>query len=78
VRSVVGRGVAIALVGLVVGAAGAVGLTRLLRSLLFETEPLDGMTFSATAALLLLVALTASYLPARRAASISPMESMKT
>jgi predicted permease len=77
-RSVVGRGVAIALVGLVVGAAGAVGLTRLLRSLLFETEPLDGMTFSATAALLLLVALTASYLPARRAASISPMESMKT
>jgi ABC-type lipoprotein release transport system permease subunit len=70
--------VAIALVGLVVGAAGAVGLTRLLRSLLFETEPLDGMTFSATAALLLLVALTASYLPARRAASISPMESMKT
>jgi putative ABC transport system permease protein len=77
-RSVVGRGVAIALAGLVVGAAGAVALTRLLRSLLFQTEPLDAMTFTAVAALLLLVALTASYLPARRAASISPMESMRT
>jgi predicted permease len=77
-RPVVGRGVAIAVAGLVVGAAGAVALTRLLRSLLFQTEPLDAMTFTAVAALLLLVALTASYLPARRAASISPMESMKT
>jgi putative ABC transport system permease protein len=76
-RSVVGRGVAISLAGLVAGALGAVGLTRLLRSLLFETEPLDPVTFAGMAGVLLLVAFFASYLPARRAASISPMESMK-
>ena len=76
-RSVVGRGVAISLAGLVAGALGAVGLTRLLRSLLFETEPLDPVTFAGMAGVLLLVAFLASYLPARRAASISPMESMK-
>ena len=76
-RSVVGRGVVISLAGLVAGALGAVGLTRLLRSLLFETAPLDPVTFAGMAGVLLLVAFLASYLPARRAASISPMESMK-
>jgi ABC-type antimicrobial peptide transport system permease subunit len=76
-RSVVSRGAAISLVGLVIGAAGAFALTRLLRSLLFETAPLDPLTFAAMAAVLLVVALLASYLPARRAAAISPMESMK-
>ncbi len=76
-RSVVGRGVGICAAGLVVGALGAVGLTRLLGSLLFETQPLDPLTFAAMAGLLLVVAFMASYLPARRAASISPMESMR-
>jgi len=77
-RSVVSRGAAISLVGLAIGAVGAFGLTRLLRSMLFETAPLDPLTFAAMAAVLLLVALLASYLPARRAAAISPMESMRT
>ena len=77
-RSVVSRGAAISLVGLAVGAVGAFGLTRLLRSMLFETAPLDPLTFAAMAAVLLLVALLASYLPARRAAAISPMESMRS
>jgi putative ABC transport system permease protein len=77
-RSVVSRGAAISLVGLVIGALGAFGLTRLLRSLLFETAPLDPLTFAAMAAVLLVVALLASYLPARRAAAISPMESMRS
>jgi ABC-type antimicrobial peptide transport system permease subunit len=76
-RSVVGRGVAISAAGLAIGALAAVGLTRLLVSLLFETRPLDPLTFAAMAALLLFVALVASYLPARRAARISPMESLK-
>jgi putative ABC transport system permease protein len=77
-RSVVGRGVTISLAGLAVGALGAVGLTRLLGTLLFETAPLDPLTFAAMAGVLLAVAFLASYLPARRAASISPMESMKS
>jgi predicted permease len=76
-RSVVGRGVAISAAGLAVGALAAVGLTRLLVSLLFETRPLDPLTFAAVAVVLLFVALVASYLPARRAARISPMESMR-
>ena len=76
-RSVVGRGVAISAAGLAVGALAAVGLTRLLVSLLFETRPLDPLTFAAVAVVLLIVALVASYLPARRAARISPMESMR-
>ena len=77
-RTIVARGVMICLAGLVAGALGAVGLTRLLRSLLFETEPLDPVTFAGTAGVLLLVAFLASYLPARRAAAISPMESMRS
>jgi putative ABC transport system permease protein len=77
-RSVVGRGVMICLAGLVVGALGAVGLTRLLRSLLFETEPLDPITFAGVAAILLVVAFLASYLPARRAAKINPIEILKS
>jgi ABC-type antimicrobial peptide transport system permease subunit len=60
-----------------VGALGAVGLTRLLASLLYETAPLDPLTFASMAGLLLVVAFFASFLPARRAAAISPMESMK-
>jgi len=76
-RTIVVRGFITSAIGLGVGAAGAAALTRLLRSLLFETTPLDPVTFGATAAMLMLVALAASYLPARRAASINPMESMR-
>jgi len=76
-RSIVVRGIVTAGAGLLVGALGAMALTRLLGSLLFETAPLDPATFAAMAALLLVVALVASYLPARRAASTSPMEAMR-
>ena len=64
-------------IGLLVGAAGAAGLTRLLEGMLYETRALDPATFSAMAALLFAVALLASYLPARRAASVSPLEAMR-
>ena len=52
-------------------------LTRLLEGLLFEVEPLDLATFTLMPALLLVVALLASYLPARRAAAVSPLEAMR-
>ena len=65
-------------IGLVVGAAGAAGLTRLLRGLLYETTPLDAGTFAGMSVLLFVVALLAAYLPARKAASVSPMEAMRT
>jgi putative ABC transport system permease protein len=76
-RSVVVRGAIISGLGMIVGLAGAVGLTRLLRGLLFETAPLDLTTFVAMPLLLLIVALVASYLPARKAASVSPLEAMR-
>jgi ABC-type antimicrobial peptide transport system permease subunit len=77
-RSVVASGAAITGLGLVVGLAGAAAVTRLLRGLLYETQPLDITTFIAMPVVLFLVALLASYLPARRAASVSPLEAMRT
>ena len=67
----------LALLGLAIGLAAAFALTRLLRSLLYEVAPADPVTFAAVAVLLALVALTASYLPARKAASIDPMQALR-
>jgi len=76
-RAVVGQGIALAVIGLAVGIAGAIALTRLLTDMLYGTQPLDVVTYLAMSAALLLVAALASYLPARRAASVSPLESLK-
>jgi ABC-type antimicrobial peptide transport system permease subunit len=64
-------------IGLAVGALGAAGLTRFLRGLLYETPPLDIATFAGMAGVLFGVALLAAYLPARKAASVSPLEAMQ-
>ena len=74
---VVASGAKLALLGLLVGMVGAGGLTRLLQGLLFGTEPLDIMTFTGMSVVLLGVGLLASYLPARRAASVDPVTSMR-
>ena len=66
------------LLGLAIGALGAAGLTRFLKGLLYETQPLDVSTFLGMSAVLFVVGLMASYLPARKAASVSPMEAMRT
>jgi len=76
-RSIVGQGILVAGIGLLIGLAGAYGLTRLLGSLLFQTDALDVSTFAAMSAALFVVALLASYLPARRAAGVSPLESLR-
>lgn len=76
-RSVVASGAVLAAAGLALGLLGAAGLTRVMQGLLFETAPLDPATFLAMSIVLLLVALMAAYLPARRAARVSPLESMK-
>ncbi len=72
VRLVVRRGMAPVAVGLVVGIAAALSLTRLLSSLLYETSATDPATFAAVALVLIAVSLLASYLPARRAARVDP------
>lgn len=76
-RAVIGNAAAITAIGLVIGVAGAAALTRFLGGLLYETRPLDVATFAGMAAILFTVALVASYLPARRAASVSPIDAMR-
>jgi putative ABC transport system permease protein len=76
-RSVVANGAAITGLGLVAGSLGAAALTRFLGALLYETEPLDVATFTLMPLILLAVALVASYLPARKAARVSPLEAMR-
>jgi ABC-type antimicrobial peptide transport system permease subunit len=71
-------GVVLASLGVILGLAGAFGLTRLLRSLLFEVQPTDIQTFLSVPALLILVALLASYLPARRASKVNPLTALRS
>jgi putative ABC transport system permease protein len=68
---------ALALCGIAIGLAGAVLLTRLIRSLLFGVEATDPVTFVGIALLLGLVALLASYIPARRAARVDPLAALR-
>ena len=70
---VLGQGLRLVLVGLALGAVGAVALSSAVRALLFETEPTDIPTFLAVAAVLAVVALGACLMPARRAASVDPL-----
>jgi len=78
VRSlVVGRGFVLALIGVAFGAAGAWWLTGLLESMLDDVKPSDPMVFAATAAGVMLVALAASWLPARSASRVDPMVALR-
>jgi ABC-type antimicrobial peptide transport system permease subunit len=65
-------------VGVMIGLAAAVGLTRYLRALLFEISPTDPLTLGAVALGLLAVALAASWLPARRAARVEPAVALRS
>jgi len=72
------HGVSVALIGVGAGLAGAFVLTRFMRNLLFGVDAADPATFSTVALLLTAIALAASYLPARRAARIDPMVSLRS
>jgi putative ABC transport system permease protein len=74
---VVGQGVLLAGIGIVAGLAVAGAATRIMSSLLFETSPLDPVTYAIAAAGLLGAAALASYLPARRASSVHPMQALR-
>jgi putative ABC transport system permease protein len=74
---VVRQGMALAFSGVAIGLAAALLLTRLIRSLLFGVEATDAVTFVGIAFLLGIVALTASYIPAQRAARIDPLTSLR-
>jgi putative ABC transport system permease protein len=64
-------------IGLAIGIAGALALTRVLASLLYDISPTDPLTFAGVACVLGAVALAASYLPARRAARVDPIVALR-
>ncbi len=71
------QGATLTAIGLVVGLAGALALTRYLSSLLFVVRPTDPVSFLAVSGLLLGVGLVASYVPARRATQVDPMVALR-
>lgn len=77
VLSIVRQSLWLAGAGCAVGMLGAVASGRLLRSFLFEISPLDPLTYAVVAALVLLVALTAAWIPARRAAAVDPILTLR-
>ena len=76
-RLVMREGTKIAFFGITSGIAGALALTRLMASLLFEVKPTDPSTFAGVAILLALVALAACYIPALRATKVDPMVALR-
>lgn len=73
-----GSGMRLIAIGVVLGAAGAYTLTRLMTSLLFGVSPTDPLTFAATTVLLASVAVLACYIPARRAMRVDPVISLRS
>jgi ABC-type antimicrobial peptide transport system permease subunit len=76
-RMVLVQGMITAGLGVVAGLAGAAGASRLLHSLLFGVAPIDTVTYVLAAAVLLVAAAGATYLPARRAARVPPAEALR-
>jgi putative ABC transport system permease protein len=76
-RTVVGQGTRVVMIGVLIGAVAAAALTRALESLLFGVPAVHVPTYAMTAALLIGVALLASYLPARRASAVDPMTALR-
>ncbi len=76
-RMIVGGGMKLALLGVALGVGGALALSQLVKAMLFEVEPSDPASYAATAALLLVVAALACYIPARRAMRVDPMVTLQ-
>jgi putative ABC transport system permease protein len=67
----------LALIGIVIGLLVAFALTRWMETLLFGVRPTDPLTFTVIAAVLALVALTACWIPARRATKVDPLQALR-
>lgn len=77
-RAFLRDGARLTLIGIAAGAIAAFALTRLMSSILFEVKPTDPLTFGGVALLLGGIALLACYIPARRAASVDPMQALRS
>ncbi len=77
-RAFLGDGARLTLIGIAAGGVAALVLTRLMSSILFEVKPTDPLTFGGVALLLCAIALLACYIPARRAASLDPMQALRS
>ena len=78
VRLVLGQGLGMAIVGIVLGVIGALGLSRLVASLLFGVSPADPVTFGTVAAVIAVVAIVACVVPTRRATRVDPLMAIRT
>ena len=72
------QGLTMVMTGLVLGLAGAVALSRVLANLLFDTMPTDPTTFAIVSLVLLVAALAACFLPARRTMRVDPIAALRT
>jgi len=77
-RLVLGHGLALAAIGTGIGLLASLAVMRLLSTLLYGVRPTDPLTFAGSSVLVILIALAASWIPARRASSIDPMQSLRT
>ena len=76
-RMMIGQGMKLTLIGVAIGFVGAIAVTRLMRSLLFAVAPTDLMTFGVAAVVLIVVALLACFIPARRATKVDPLVALR-
>ena len=76
-RLVTGQGARLVIVGIAAGIIGSLGVLQILRSMLFGASPLDPAVFAIVSALLAVVSLVATYVPARRAASVDPLVALR-
>jgi len=76
-KMIIRQGLSPAMVGIVIGVAGASGMAHFLSSMLFGVKPTDPLTFIAVAVLLAAVAVLACYIPARRATKVDPMVALR-
>lgn len=76
-KLILGSGMLLVTIGLMIGLAGALAITRLMTTLLFEVSPTDPITFAAVALCVIVAALLACYIPARRAIKVDPLVALR-